>query len=173
MTSLAPPATTSSSSSASTKDAFEASLKSRDPRNNYIAHLKIWESPDESEKATGAAAQPKARYLILAVQRDTGRVTLNKAKRNANGSYSVGKDWDVNGLRGVEVIDVSMQDQIGPAGLISRQENSYFDAGYLILSIWRIRKRKLKGTLEEIIAWSSAPSQELVQSSLLRKDIDP
>jgi hypothetical protein len=34
-------------------------------------------------------------------------VTLNKAKRNANGSFSIGKDWDLNTLREIEVHDVS------------------------------------------------------------------
>ena len=38
------------------------------------------------------------------MQKDTGRVTINKAKRNANGSFSIGKDWDLNTLREVQVI---------------------------------------------------------------------
>ena len=132
MSSLAPPSsssnsnsTSSTSSSSSTKDAFEAALKSRDPRNNYIAHLKIWESPDDSD----APPQPKARYLILAVQRDTGRVTLNKAKRNANGTYSVGKDWDVNGLRAVEVMDVSIKQRL----LVKQSESNTFYLGWMEL----------------------------------------
>lgn len=137
MSSLAPPSsssnsnsTSSTSSSSSTKDAFEAALKSRDPRNNYIAHLKIWESPDDSEKQSGAAPpQPKARYLILAVQRDTGRVTLNKAKRNANGTYSVGKDWDVNGLRAVEVMDVSIKQRL----LVKQSESNTSYLGWMEL----------------------------------------
>ncbi|MCO5588234.1 hypothetical protein L7F22_042189 [Adiantum nelumboides] len=85
---------------ASTKDLLAAALQARVASNNYIAHLKIWESVVE-----GGSSQPqrKARYLILAVQRDTGRVTINKAKRNANGSFSIGKDWDLNQLREISV----------------------------------------------------------------------
>ncbi|PWN27166.1 hypothetical protein BDZ90DRAFT_232721 [Jaminaea rosea] len=107
-------ASSSSSSGQSTKDAFNAALRSRNPQNNYIAHLKIWESVDDAEGAkpsnslapTAATAPTrKARYLILAVQRDTGKVTINKAKRNANGSFSIGKDWDLNTLRVVEVTE--------------------------------------------------------------------
>lgn len=92
-----------------TKDLFNAALQTRNPNNAYIAHLKIWEevaAEDGSATVIAAAsrATKKARYLILAVQKDTGRVTINKAKRNANGSFSIGKDWDLNTLRQVHVI---------------------------------------------------------------------
>lgn len=98
----------SSSSGQTTRDAFNSALRSRNTQNNYIAHLKIWEQVDSSEGggasvAAAAGLQRKARYLILAVQRDTGKVTVNKAKRNGNGTFSVGKDWDLNTLRAVEV----------------------------------------------------------------------
>ena len=93
----------------STKELFNAALQSRVPTNNYITHLKIWESVNEGppQPAGSSAVQRKARYLILAVQRDTGRVTLNKAKRNANGTFSIGKDWDLNTLKEITVHDVS------------------------------------------------------------------
>ncbi|KAJ9477604.1 Exocyst complex component SEC3 [Pseudozyma hubeiensis] len=90
-----------------TKDLFNAALQSRNPNNAYIAHLKIWEEVEGApapDNAAAAGATKKARYLILAVQKDTGRVTINKAKRNANGSFSIGKDWDLNTLRQVHVI---------------------------------------------------------------------
>lgn len=95
----------------STKAAFNDALRARNEHNNYIAHLKIWEQVEGNE-ANGPVSQAgvtvpstsrKARYLILAVQRDSGKVTINKAKRNANGSFSIGKDWDLNTLRAVEV----------------------------------------------------------------------
>ncbi|PWN50662.1 hypothetical protein IE53DRAFT_362197 [Violaceomyces palustris] len=93
----------SASSANKTKDLFNAALQARNPTNNYIAHLKIWE--DAADEGNSAAPQRKARYLILAVQKDTGRVTINKAKRNANGSFSIGKDWDLNTLREVHVYE--------------------------------------------------------------------
>lgn len=117
MASLAPPrngsvsaASTGSASSSTTKDLLNAALQSRIASNNYITHLKIWETTTEGPPAlpgSSSSAARKARYLILGVQRDTGRVTLNKAKRNANGSFSIGKDWDLNTLREIEVHDVS------------------------------------------------------------------
>ncbi|KAN0060684.1 hypothetical protein ACQY0O_007342 [Thecaphora frezii] len=93
----------SHSSANRTKELFNAALQSRNPANNYIAHIKIWEDVGADEANPNGAAQKKARYLILAVQKDTGKVTINKAKRNANGTFSIGKDWDLNTLREVHV----------------------------------------------------------------------
>ncbi|KAK0536314.1 hypothetical protein OC834_001218 [Tilletia horrida] len=97
-------ATSSSSSRAggsvsSDREAFTSALRSgtRSPNNHYICHLKIQEQdPDPTKRA-------KTRYLIAAVDRETGRVTLNKARGNPNGTYSIGKDWDLNLLQELEV----------------------------------------------------------------------
>ncbi|KDN36082.1 hypothetical protein K437DRAFT_229955, partial [Tilletiaria anomala UBC 951] len=88
----------------STKDSFNAALQARNPSNNYIAHLKIWETAEDDTGAGAAgSSQRKARYLILAVDKSSGKVSINKAKRNANGSFSIGKDWDLNTLHEVQV----------------------------------------------------------------------
>ncbi|SPO21773.1 related to Exocyst complex component Sec3 [Ustilago trichophora] len=100
-------AAAASSAQNKTKDLFNAALQARNPHNAYIAHLKIWEELAQeggAEAAASSGTTKKARYLILAVQKDTGKVTINKAKRNANGSFSIGKDWDLNTLREVHVM---------------------------------------------------------------------
>ncbi|KAK0543955.1 hypothetical protein OC845_005868, partial [Tilletia horrida] len=79
------------------REAFNNALRSKAPNNAYISHLRVLETDGE------ASGKPKARYLITAVDRDTGRVTLNKARRNANLTYSIGKEWDLNLLQAVEV----------------------------------------------------------------------
>jgi hypothetical protein len=38
----------------------------------------------------------------------TARVFLHKSKRNTNGSFSIGKTWDIIDLRTVELLDVSL-----------------------------------------------------------------
>ncbi|CEH17930.1 Exocyst protein Sec3 [Ceraceosorus bombacis] len=102
MSTLAPP---QSAGIPSTKEGFTAALKARNPNNQYIAHLKIWETVGEEGAGGGGGAggSRKARYIILAAARGTGVVTLNKAKRNMNGSFSIGKDWDINTLREITV----------------------------------------------------------------------
>ncbi|KAJ1032611.1 hypothetical protein NDA16_000634 [Ustilago loliicola] len=105
---------TTATGASKTKDLFNTALQARNPNNAYIAHLKIWEeipseaadpsAPTPAPASSSSSSSKKARYLILAVQKDTGRVTINKAKRNANGSFSIGKDWDLNTLREVHVL---------------------------------------------------------------------
>lgn len=106
--STSPPATVQNGVNAAlnkTKELFTTALQSRNPHNHYIAHLKIWEevAPETPAEIAAGGSTKKARYLILAVQKDNGKVSINKAKRNANGSFSIGKDWDLNTLREVQV----------------------------------------------------------------------
>lgn len=103
---------TAMSASESTASGLAATLSARKANSTYAAHLKIWESsaPESASNANSlspAAAQRassrKARYLILSVDADGAGITLHKAKRNANGSFSIGKDWDLRLLQGVQV----------------------------------------------------------------------
>ncbi|PLW50744.1 hypothetical protein PCASD_00689 [Puccinia coronata f. sp. avenae] len=65
----------------------------------YISHCKTWED-------VSATGERKPRYILLAVAA-TARVYLHKSKRNTNGSFSIGKTWDIIDLRSVELIDES------------------------------------------------------------------
>ncbi|KNZ59039.1 uncharacterized protein VP01_1811g3 [Puccinia sorghi] len=65
----------------------------------YIAHCKTWEE-------ASTIGERKPRYILLAVG-TTARVFLHKSKRNTNGSFSIGKTWDIIELRTVELIDES------------------------------------------------------------------
>ncbi|KAH9818614.1 exocyst complex component Sec3-domain-containing protein [Melampsora americana] len=66
---------------------------------SYISHCKTWEDVSTGER--------KPRYILLAVG-PSGQVFLHKSKRNSNGSFSIGKTWDVIDLRGVELINDSV-----------------------------------------------------------------
>ena len=66
----------------------------------YIAHLKTWEDVPGVPAASPDAKKP--RYILLTVLTD-GRCKLHKSKRNANGTFSIGKTWDVQELKGLEV----------------------------------------------------------------------
>ncbi|WFD33583.1 hypothetical protein MCUN1_000396 [Malassezia cuniculi] len=78
------------------QDQFTAALTSRGPNYVYIAHLKVYEHVD------GAGA-PKIRYIILSVDAAARKASLFKAKRNANASLSIGKEWDVSSLRQLDL----------------------------------------------------------------------
>ncbi|KAI0079631.1 hypothetical protein K474DRAFT_1617469 [Panus rudis PR-1116 ss-1] len=63
----------------------------------YAGHIKIWE--DASAEEGGR----KPRYILIS-QASNGSGFIHKSKLNANGSFSVGKSWSLQDLRGVEVI---------------------------------------------------------------------
>ena len=75
------------------QDQFTAALSARGPNNVYIAHLKVY------EYAEGNGSAQKVRYIIVSVNGPTRKASLFKAKRNANSSLSIGKEWDVATLR--------------------------------------------------------------------------
>ncbi|PCH33938.1 hypothetical protein WOLCODRAFT_135407 [Wolfiporia cocos MD-104 SS10] len=64
---------------------------------SYVAHIKIREEGAQDESAK------KERYILLS-QGNSGGGFIHKSKRNPNGSFSIGKTWQVTELRGVEVI---------------------------------------------------------------------
>ncbi|GAA5999358.1 uncharacterized protein JCM10292_001230 [Rhodotorula paludigena] len=76
------------------------------PQESFIAYVQTFED-------TTGTTQRKARFLILAAQRD-GRCKLHKAKQNANGSFSIGKTWPLEDLQRVEVGKRLVQGRMQP-----------------------------------------------------------
>ncbi|KAK2594681.1 hypothetical protein QQS21_007590 [Conoideocrella luteorostrata] len=71
----------------------------------YITHIRIIEysshpSTPPPPQARGPDAQ-KPRAIIVAV-RKSGRVRLHKSKENANGTFSIGKTWNLDDLSHIE-----------------------------------------------------------------------
>lgn len=71
---------------------------------SYITHIRIQEdaahpsSPPPPESPPG---NRKPRLIIIAV-RSTGRVRMHKARENNNGSFSIGKTWNLEELSAIE-----------------------------------------------------------------------
>ncbi|KAF4965915.1 hypothetical protein FSARC_6329 [Fusarium sarcochroum] len=71
----------------------------------YITHIRITEyssypTTPPPPQARNAEVQ-KPRIIIVAV-RKSGRVRLHKSKENANGSFSIGKTWNLDDLTRIE-----------------------------------------------------------------------
>ncbi|RPD57026.1 hypothetical protein L227DRAFT_578216 [Lentinus tigrinus ALCF2SS1-6] len=64
----------------------------------YVAHIKIWESDTTEEGGL------KPRFIILS-RSNNGAGFIHKSKLNSNGSFSVGKTWNIMELRGIEVLN--------------------------------------------------------------------
>ncbi|WFD21743.1 hypothetical protein MEQU1_000398 [Malassezia equina] len=74
-------------------DAFVAALRARVPDNEYISHIKIREY-EETLQGSSAVSSHKTRYILLSASPSQRRAYVYKARRNANGSFSIGKEWD-------------------------------------------------------------------------------
>lgn len=79
----------------------------------YITHIRITEysthpsSPPPPEAVTPQSEKP--RVIIVAV-RKSGRVRMHKSKENPNGTFSIGKTWDLNDLSAIESYTGSTSD---------------------------------------------------------------
>ncbi|KAF2003597.1 hypothetical protein P154DRAFT_486190 [Amniculicola lignicola CBS 123094] len=71
---------------------------------SYITHIKVVEDgayPQSPPPPSANPANKKSRLIIISV-RATGRVRVHKARENANGTFSIGKTWNMEDLSGVE-----------------------------------------------------------------------
>ncbi|KAI6850125.1 hypothetical protein KC332_g183 [Hortaea werneckii] len=71
---------------------------------SYITHIRITEDaayPSSPPPPDSAGSNKKPRLIIIAV-RSTGRVRMHKARENNNGSFSIGKTWNLEELTAIE-----------------------------------------------------------------------
>lgn len=71
---------------------------------SYITHIRITEDaqhPSNPAPPDSAPENKKPRLIVIAV-RSTGRVRMHKARENNNGSFSIGKTWNLEELSAIE-----------------------------------------------------------------------
>ena len=71
---------------------------------SYITHIRITEDaahPSTPPPPSSAPDNKKPRIVVVAV-RSTGRVRMHKARENNNGSFSIGKTWNLEDLSAIE-----------------------------------------------------------------------
>ncbi|KAF2110567.1 exocyst complex component Sec3-domain-containing protein [Lophiotrema nucula] len=71
---------------------------------SYITHIRVQEDAAYPQSPPPPGTNPsnkKPRVIIISV-RATGRVRLHKARENNNGTFSIGKTWNMEDLSGVE-----------------------------------------------------------------------
>lgn len=71
---------------------------------SYITHCKVIEdaaSPSGPPALDAPIDQKKVRVIIVAV-RKSGRVRMHKARENQNGSFQIGKTWNLDDLQEIE-----------------------------------------------------------------------
>ncbi|KAK6441855.1 hypothetical protein LTR95_001910 [Oleoguttula sp. CCFEE 5521] len=69
---------------------------------SYITHIRIHEDADYPSTPPPPESETKKPRLIIIAVRSTGRVRMHKARENNNGSFSIGKTWNLEELSAIE-----------------------------------------------------------------------
>ncbi|KAK5124915.1 hypothetical protein LTR85_001105 [Meristemomyces frigidus] len=137
---------------------------------SYITHIRIEEDaqyPSSPPPPESAPQNKKPRLIIIAV-RSTGRVRMHKARENNNGSFSIGKTWNLEEMSGIESYgdtgvpprdekERSFREWAGNVGFtVTITKPYYWQAGtskekdFFIASAVKIYRKYTKGQVPEL-----------------------
>ncbi|KAI1197822.1 exocyst complex component Sec3-domain-containing protein [Nemania serpens] len=99
----------------------------------YITHIRITEygsHPSSPPPPESRRDSEKPRVIIVSV-RKSGRVRMHKSKENTNGSFSIGKTWDLNDLTSIEsftapTVEPEQRQWAGGTGFIVNIGKQYY-----------------------------------------------
>ncbi|KAL8710745.1 MAG: hypothetical protein Q9220_004763 [cf. Caloplaca sp. 1 TL-2023] len=135
---------------------------------SYITHIRIVEDaayPSSPPPSQSPESNKKPRIIVVAV-RKTGRVRMHKARENANGTFSIGKTWNLDDLSGIEsftnAIPVNAEEhqnkqRAGAVGFIVTITKPYYwqattakEKEFFIFSLIKIFKKYTGGRVPEL-----------------------
>nr|POF17821.1 exocyst complex component sec3 [Quercus suber] len=140
---------------------------------SYITHIRITEDaayPSSPPPPDSPTTSKKPRLIIIAV-RSTGRVRMHKARENNNGSFSIGKTWNMEELSAIESfsatslvaqsdLEAQQRQWAGPTGFtVTILKQYYWQAGtpkekdFFIASAIKIYNKYTKGQVPELIGF--------------------
>jgi hypothetical protein len=138
----------------------------------YITHVRISEDalyPSNPPPPNSDPSNKKNRVIMLAV-RKSGRVTVNKARENPNGSFSIGKTWNLDDLSAIQIYDAldptTVEEQnfkqwAGPAGFIVTLGKPYFwqaptsmEKEFFVGSLIKIYRKYTAGKIPALIGFT-------------------
>ncbi|KAG4305000.1 hypothetical protein PORY_001675 [Pneumocystis oryctolagi] len=73
---------------------------------NYITHVKVFEESHYYPPSRPGSQHTvrKQRYILISVK-NNGNVQIHKSRENSNGTFSIGKTWDMSELQKIDNID--------------------------------------------------------------------
>lgn len=138
---------------------------------SYITHIRIIEDaayPSSPPPPNSSQDVKKPRVIIVAV-RKSGRVSMHKARENANGSFSIGKSWPLDDLSVLESFSGSIptnadeeqrKQWAGGVGFIVTigkpyywQANTEKEKSFFIASLVKIYTKYTGGNSPELIGF--------------------
>ncbi|KAK8214021.1 exocyst complex component Sec3-domain-containing protein [Phyllosticta capitalensis] len=139
---------------------------------SYITHLRVSEDaayPQSPPPPTSNPGNKKPRVIIVAV-RSSGRVRMHKARENANGTFSIGKTWNMEDLTAIESFanatpktpeEAQRKEWAGPTGFIVTlakpyywQANSPKEKDFFINSLVKIYGKYTSGKVPRMLGFS-------------------
>ncbi|KAI1380507.1 exocyst complex component Sec3-domain-containing protein [Hypoxylon crocopeplum] len=153
----------------------------------YITHIRITEfssHPSSPPPPETRAQSEKPRVIIVAV-RKSGRVRMHKSKENANGSFSIGKTWDLNDLSAIEsftspTADPQKREWAGDTGFIVNIGKPYYwqaqadkEKKFFIASIIKIYGKYTGGSVPELKGFDPRELDQVLGSRRLTPGRSP
>jgi hypothetical protein len=145
----------------------------------YITHCRITEysshpsTPPPPDARTASSEKP--RVIIIAVRR-TGRVRIHKSKENSNGTFSIGKTWNMDDLSRVESYTgpdakPEFKDWAGTSGFTITLSKPYYwqtmadsEKKFFLASIVKIYRRYTNGKIPDFVNFDPQLLQELLSA---------
>ncbi|KAI4173572.1 MAG: hypothetical protein LQ346_008406 [Caloplaca aetnensis] len=147
------------------------SKNDQDATESYITHIRILEDaayPSSPPPVQSPETNKKPRIIIVAV-RKTGRVRMHKARENANGSFSIGKTWNLDDLNAIQSFsnalpgtpdDQQNKQRAGSVGFVVTITKPYYwqastskEKEFFIYSLIKIYKKYTGGRMPELIGF--------------------
>ncbi|KAK3711445.1 hypothetical protein LTR37_009624 [Vermiconidia calcicola] len=149
---------------------------------SYITHIRIQEDgqyPSTPPPPDSSQETKKPRLIIIAV-RSTGRVRMHKARENNNGSFSIGKTWNLEELSAIESFSSSAEPPesekeaqhrawAGNVGFtVTITKPYYWQAGtpkekeFFIVSAVKIYRKYTKGQIPELRGFDESQKVQLL-----------
>ncbi|KAK6956889.1 hypothetical protein Daesc_002171 [Daldinia eschscholtzii] len=131
--------------------------------------------PSSPPPPEARAQSEKPRVIIVAV-RKSGRVRMHKSKENANGSFSIGKTWDLNDLSAIESFtspnsDPQKREWAGDTGFIVNVGKPYYwqaqadkEKKFFIASLIKIYGKYTGGSIPELKGFDSRELEQVLGS---------
>ncbi|KAH7312188.1 exocyst complex component Sec3-domain-containing protein [Stachybotrys elegans] len=155
---------------------------------NYITHIRVTEySTHPSTPAPPQARTPeseKPRVIIVAV-RKSGRVRMHKTKENPNGTFSIGKTWNLDDLTRIESYtstqtNFNYREWAGDNGFTVTLGKPYFwmaqtdkEKKFFVASLIKIYGKYTGGKVPDLAGFDQKEYDQVVGAGTGRRQVGP
>ncbi|EXJ69176.1 uncharacterized protein A1O5_07212 [Cladophialophora psammophila CBS 110553] len=162
---------------------IDACFSKRDPEGmqleSYITHVRVLEDasyPSSPPPPDSPHSNKKHRVILVAVRR-SGKVRVHKARENSNGSFSIGKTWNLDELTAIisytALVPANPQQQMekqwaSNTGFTVSLGKPYFwsaptpkEKDFFIASLIKIYRKYTGGKLPDLIGFAPQELQQI------------